>query len=92
MLHLADMTGRQFIGDPIVMPGHSQPLATLRGDGKAVAFADDRGVVVWHLDPEHIVAAACPVRLAEPHAPRNGPPTSVASGPYQRLCPGEPPG
>lgn len=56
---LYDVDTGNRLGDPIAT---SAPLiypAFLRPDGKALAVTDADGVVVWDLDPEHLVDAAC---------------------------------
>ena len=74
-VQLADVRTRQFLGGPIEMgeaPGSSVSpdelvssfafafgWSVMRDDGDVVAIQTDQGTVVWDLDPDAWLAAAC---------------------------------
>jgi WD40 repeat protein len=84
---LYDVASGERLGDPIET---SAPLiypAFLRPDGRAIAATDAKGVVIWDLDPDHLVAAACAM------AGRDLTPSEWTSylsdlGGYRQTCPG----
>ncbi|MFC5379309.1 BTAD domain-containing putative transcriptional regulator [Aquipuribacter nitratireducens] len=81
-------TGRR-LGDPIPTDAPLSYPGYLRPDGRAIAVTDERGVVVWDLDPARHRAAACQV------AGRNLTRAEWAAhlgavGPYRATCPGLP--
>ena len=89
-LRVYDIATRTPLGDPIDL---DQPFmesgAVFRSDGRSAAAVSGHGIVVWDLDPEHWVAAACDV------AGRN---LTAAEwdqylgslAPYHRTCPAYP--
>lgn len=56
-LRVFDVANRLQLGDDIEV--HSTDGAAIRADGLQIAAASDHGIVVWDLDPQHWVAAAC---------------------------------
>lgn len=57
-LRLYDIPSRTQLGDDIPV-GISDGGAALRPDGLEAAVMTDQGIVVWDLDPEHWIDAAC---------------------------------
>jgi DNA-binding SARP family transcriptional activator/class 3 adenylate cyclase/WD40 repeat protein len=68
-VRLGDLPSRSFLGDPIDLGVYTGPnaatqvnsRAAIRGDGNQIAIGTSRGVVIWDLDPETLVEAACSV-------------------------------
>jgi WD40 repeat protein len=68
-VRLADLPTRGFLGDPIDLGRYTGPSAAfqtvsraaIRDDGNEIAVGTSRGVVVWDLDPETLMQAACRV-------------------------------
>jgi WD40 repeat protein len=72
------------LGDPIATRAPLAYAAFLSPDGRSLAVADAGGVVVWDLDPEHLLAAAC--RVAGRNLTRTEWSTYL-DGPHQATCP-----
>jgi WD40 repeat protein len=98
-IRLADMAKRSFLGDPIDM-GASVPARddsagltapALSADGQIMAYSNKFGVIVWDLDPDHLVAGAC--QVASRNLTRAEWEENIGSlAPYTELCPGQPSG
>ena len=78
----ADVAAHAPLGDPITQGGKS----ALRPDGHELAVATPAGTVLWDLDPEHWLKAACQV------AGRNMTPQEWTTyigdlAPYRQTCP-----
>jgi hypothetical protein len=93
-VRLADLPTRSFLGDPIELGVHTRPdpatalssRAAIRGDGDQVAIGTDRGVVIWDLDPETLLDAAC--RVAGRDITENEWRVNIGSvAPYRTVCP-----
>jgi hypothetical protein len=91
-VRLADLPTRSFLGDPIDLGVVTGPIAevgsraAIRGDGNEIAVGTNRGVVVWDLDPETLVEAAC--RVAGRDITESEWRESIGSlAPYRSICP-----
>jgi WD40 repeat protein len=84
---LFDMLSGQQIGDTIKIPDTEANAAAVRPDGKELAFGGGAGreFVVWDLDPQHWVSAACKVAGRNlTHEEWN---TNIGNlAPYHRTC------
>jgi hypothetical protein len=59
-LRIYDVASRTPLGDPIDLDRFfMESGAVLRDDGLAAAAVTGRGIVVWDLDPQHWIEAAC---------------------------------
>jgi class 3 adenylate cyclase/WD40 repeat protein len=96
-LRLADMAERSFIGAPIDMgegaayrgeaTGVTAPA--LSPDGQVMAYANKQGIIVWDLDPDHLIAGAC--KVASRNLTRAEWEENISDlAPYTELCPGQP--
>jgi WD40 repeat protein len=96
-IQLGDMVERSFIGDPIDMG----EAAALRGeatgitapalspDGKLMVYANEHGLIVWDLDPDHLIEGAC--KVASRNLTQQEWTDNVGElAPYTELCPGLP--
>ena len=89
-LRFYDVATRTPLGDPIDLDRFfMESEAVLRPDGRQAAAVTNQGIVVWDLDPDHWVVAAC--RLAGrnlTHDEWNQYIGDLAH--YQRTCPAYP--
>jgi hypothetical protein len=96
-IRLGDMATRSFIGDPIDMgagvlaqddpAGLTAPA--LSADGQVMAYSNEFGIIVWDLDPDHLVAGAC--QVASRNLTRAEWEENIDSlAEYTELCPGQP--
>jgi hypothetical protein len=60
LLRFYDVASRTQLGDPIPV-GVRYGQVALRGDGMEAAVDTGEGIVIWDLDPDHWVDAACQV-------------------------------
>jgi hypothetical protein len=60
LLGIYDVASRTQLGDPIPV-GVGLGGVALRGDGMEAAVDTDQGIVIWNLDPDHWVDAACQI-------------------------------
>jgi hypothetical protein len=85
LLRLYDVETRTQLGDAIPV-GISWAGAALRGDRLEAAVATDQGIVIWDLDPDHWVDAAC--QIAGRNLTRSEWNQYVGDlAPYHRTCP-----
>jgi len=60
-MRLYDLQSRTQLGGDISLDGTDVPPAAIRPDGLQAAVATPSGIVVWDLDPQHWMSAACEV-------------------------------
>ncbi|MEP7112166.1 MAG: BTAD domain-containing putative transcriptional regulator [Ilumatobacteraceae bacterium] len=88
---LYDTSAGEQIGDPLVIPDTEFQQSSLRPDGKEMAIGGSagHGFVVWDLDPEHWVVAAC--RIAGRNLTRAEWSTNIGDlADYHLTCPDYP--
>jgi WD40 repeat protein len=96
-IQLADMAERSFVGAPIDMgqaaayrgeeTGITAPA--LSPDGQFMVYANRHGLMVWDLDPDHLIAGAC--QVASRNLTRAEWEENISDlAPYTQLCPDQP--
>jgi WD40 repeat protein len=85
---LYDLSTAEQIGDPFIVPDTEFQQSSLRPDGKELAIggSDGRGFVVWDLDPQRWLIAAC--QIAGRNLTQEEWSTNIRGlGDYHRTCP-----